>query len=80
MPADQVLAEYFRTAHEIMAAGHQLVLNYLGVAPTAAPVASPAPAALTPAPSAALAPVPAVAAVEAAVAAPAAACRRATSC
>ena len=36
-----------------MAAGHQLVLNYLGVAPTAAPMASPAPAASTPAPSAA---------------------------
>jgi len=65
VPADQVLAEYFRTAHEIMAAGHQLVLNYLGAAPTAAPVAPPAPAAFTPAPPPALAPAPAVAPVAA---------------
>ncbi|MDD9372305.1 MAG: ACP S-malonyltransferase, partial [Acidimicrobiales bacterium] len=32
--ADQVLVEYFRTAHEIIGAGHELVLNYLGYAPT----------------------------------------------
>ncbi|HEX5944819.1 MAG TPA: beta-ketoacyl synthase N-terminal-like domain-containing protein, partial [Acidimicrobiales bacterium] len=34
--ADQVLVEYFRTAHEIIGAGHELVLNYLGYAPTRA--------------------------------------------
>ncbi|HEY7071578.1 MAG TPA: SDR family NAD(P)-dependent oxidoreductase, partial [Acidimicrobiales bacterium] len=54
---DAVLTEYFRTAHEIMAAGHQLVLDYLGVAPaaTAAPAlaALPAPVAIAPAPVAA---------------------------
>ncbi len=67
--ADEVLTEYFRTAHEIMAAGHQLVLNYLGVEPTAA--AAPAP--VVPAPMAlAPAPAPAAEAVEAPVAAPAA--------
>jgi acyl transferase domain-containing protein len=59
MPADQVLAEYFRTAHGIMAAGHQLVLNYLGVTPTAAPAAPPAPVAFAPAPPVALPPPPA---------------------
>src|SRR5690606_9166697 len=35
-PADQVLVESLRTAHEIIEAGHELVLNYLGVAPTRA--------------------------------------------
>ncbi|HEY7070307.1 MAG TPA: beta-ketoacyl synthase N-terminal-like domain-containing protein, partial [Acidimicrobiales bacterium] len=58
---DAVLTEYFRTAHEIMAAGHQLVLDYLGVAPaaTAAPALAPAipavaaPVAIAPAPVAA---------------------------
>jgi acyl transferase domain-containing protein/NAD(P)H-dependent flavin oxidoreductase YrpB (nitropropane dioxygenase family) len=54
LPADQVLTEYFRTAHEIMAAGHQLVLNYLGVAPSTIPAPAPvipaveAPAAIAP--------------------------------
>ncbi|HET8621591.1 MAG TPA: beta-ketoacyl synthase N-terminal-like domain-containing protein, partial [Acidimicrobiales bacterium] len=62
VPADQVLTEYFRTAHEIMAAGHQLVLDYLGIAPTAAP-ARAAPAAFAPVPPAALAPAPAQAPV-----------------
>jgi acyl transferase domain-containing protein/NAD(P)H-dependent flavin oxidoreductase YrpB (nitropropane dioxygenase family) len=34
VPGDQVLVEYFRAAHEIIAAGHDLVLNYLGLTPT----------------------------------------------
>ncbi|HEY8523917.1 MAG TPA: SDR family NAD(P)-dependent oxidoreductase [Acidimicrobiales bacterium] len=36
VPADQVLVEYFRAAHEIIGAGHQLVLNYLGYQPAPA--------------------------------------------
>ena len=63
LPPDQVLTEYFRTAHEIMAAGHQLVLNYLGIAPSTAPAPAPAmapiPAVVAPPPALAVAPAPA---------------------
>jgi acyl transferase domain-containing protein/NAD(P)H-dependent flavin oxidoreductase YrpB (nitropropane dioxygenase family)/NADP-dependent 3-hydroxy acid dehydrogenase YdfG len=43
-PADQVLVEYFRAAHEIIGAGHDLVLNYLGFAPATARSGPSAPA------------------------------------
>jgi NAD(P)-dependent dehydrogenase (short-subunit alcohol dehydrogenase family) len=62
LPPDQVLTEYFRTAHEIMAAGHQLVLNYLGITPSSAPAPAhviPPPAALPPASDSVVAPPPA---------------------
>ena len=38
---DQVLVEYFRMAQQIVSAGHQLVLTYLGAPAGAAPVAPP---------------------------------------
>ncbi|MGH9232023.1 MAG: beta-ketoacyl synthase N-terminal-like domain-containing protein, partial [Acidimicrobiales bacterium] len=40
--ADQVLVEYFRTAHEIIGAGHALVRNYLGLASAPSPAAAAA--------------------------------------
>ncbi|HMG41374.1 MAG TPA: SDR family NAD(P)-dependent oxidoreductase [Acidimicrobiales bacterium] len=61
--SDQVLVEYFKAAQQIIGAGHQLVMNHLGIAPTqaasvvavpaipAVPPVAPAPA-LTPAPAA----------------------------
>jgi NADP-dependent 3-hydroxy acid dehydrogenase YdfG len=48
VPADQVLVEYFRAANQLIGAGHDLVLNYLGYAPTAPPAGVPM--ALAPAP------------------------------
>ena len=40
--SDQVLVEYFRAAQQIIGAGHQLVLNHLGITPESpAPVADP---------------------------------------
>ena len=43
MPPDQVLVEYFRAAHEIIGAGHDLMLRYLGYAPSRPANGRPAP-------------------------------------
>jgi acyl transferase domain-containing protein/NAD(P)H-dependent flavin oxidoreductase YrpB (nitropropane dioxygenase family)/NADP-dependent 3-hydroxy acid dehydrogenase YdfG len=50
---DEVLVEYFRAANQIIGAGHQLVLNYLGIAPNgnggaALPSLAPVPASVAP--------------------------------